>query len=54
MKKQVTIYFSCPPKLAQQIEDTVSETNISRSAVLTAILTLAFKYLDFVEIFKRK
>ena len=44
MKNTVTISVSVPIDVAKQLDVIAADTNVSRSAVATAILSLAFKW----------
>jgi len=44
MKKTITISFSIPVTLADQLDNLSKEMNISRSAVLTSIISLVLKW----------
>jgi hypothetical protein len=45
-KNNITISFSTDPKIAQRINKIKNEYNISRSALLTALLTMAIHSID--------
>lgn len=54
-KKSVTISISLPEELSEKIDTMVEDTNISRSAVITAMLSLFIKYGDVIgDILKTK
>jgi hypothetical protein len=52
MKKTVTISISVPINVDEQLQLIASETNVSKSAVATAILSLALKWYKVKEVLK--
>jgi metal-responsive CopG/Arc/MetJ family transcriptional regulator len=52
MKKTVTISVSLPENIVNQLDKITDDTHLSRSAVLTAILSLVMKWDKVKEVFK--
>jgi predicted DNA-binding protein YlxM (UPF0122 family) len=52
MKKTVTISISVPIAVDNNLQRIATETNVSKSAVATAILSLALKWYQVEEVLK--
>jgi metal-responsive CopG/Arc/MetJ family transcriptional regulator len=52
MKKTITISASLPEHIVNQLDVIAADTGLSRSAVLTAILSLVLKWEKIKEVFK--
>ena len=46
MKTTETVSFSLPVKLLEQVDNKATELNISRSALLTAIISVSMKWVE--------
>ena len=51
MKKTITKSYSLPIEVAEQVEQLSAELGVSASAVITAILSIVFKW-NLKEVFK--
>jgi predicted transcriptional regulator len=52
MKKTITISISLPIAVDNNLQRIATETNVSKSAVATAILSLALKWYKVEEVLK--
>lgn len=52
MKKTITISISLPIAVDNNLQRIATETNVSKSAVATAILSLALKWYQVEEVLK--